>query len=92
MKFLYKLLKPQVIVLSASDWIKIRAITYSFHARTKEKIATVASPGVEIGKIMRKNEPNWLQPSIIADSSISNGTESKKPLRSQMQNASDDVE
>src|SRR2546426_12312135 len=51
-----------------------------------EKITDVITPGQLTGSTTRRSAPNWPHPSIIAASSISNGTVLKNPMRSQVQN------
>src|SRR5436190_20076020 len=51
-----------------------------------EKITAVITPGQLTGSTTRSSAPNWLHPSIIAASSISNGTVLKNPMRSHVQN------
>src|SRR5213083_2587702 len=51
-----------------------------------EKMIDVMSPGQLTGSTTRSSAPSWLQPSIIAASSISNGTVLKNPIRSHVQN------
>ena len=46
----------------------------------------VEIPGIEIGSTTLKKVVNWLQPSIMAASSMSNGIVSKKPFVIQMEN------
>ena len=49
----------------------------SLQATTKAKIAVAAMPGAASGSTMRHSAVKWLQPSIIALSSISRGIEEK---------------
>src|SRR5437773_12505462 len=51
-----------------------------------EKITDVITPGQLTGSTTRRSAPNWPHPSIIAASSISNGTVVKNPMRGQVQN------
>ena len=71
--------RPIVMVCTPSVRKKMLAKVYSPHALIKVKIPTVEIPGIEIGSTTLKKAVNWLQPSIMAASSMSNGIVSKKP-------------
>ena len=51
-------------------------------------MAATTRPGAAIGITMRSSTPSGEQPSIIAASSTSSGTSTKKPIRSQIENGS----
>jgi hypothetical protein len=63
---------------------------YSFQALTKINIETVETPEYEIGMMTLKKPSKRLQPSIMAASSISLGTVSKKLFRRRIEKASPD--
>ena len=55
------------------------------------KITTVSRPGTARGSTTRLMAPTRLQPSTMADSSISFGSVLRKPIRSQVQNGTVNV-
>src|SRR5215471_12859574 len=65
--------------------MKVRLYTNSWKTSVRAKITTVRSPGIESGRTIRQIAPTRLQPSTMADSSTSLGSDLKKPMRSQVQ-------
>ena len=69
-------------VLAASR-VSTRANRNSFHAKMKQRMAVAIIPGAARGMIILNKAPNLVDPSIIADSSISVGISWKKLLNIQ---------
>src|SRR5260370_35021859 len=66
--------------------MKVSAYTNSCTVSVNAKITTVRMAGTERGRTVFANAPTTVQPSTIAPSSISRGTDLKKPISSQVQN------
>src|ERR1700730_10638639 len=66
--------------------MKVSAYTNSCAVSVNAKITTVRMAGTERGRTVFTNAPTTVQPSTIAASSISRGTDLKKPISSQVQN------
>src|SRR5689334_25330108 len=77
---------PSVIGFWSDDDTKVSAYTNSCSVNVKVKITTVRMPGSDSGIAILMKAPNRLQPSTIAASSISTGSDLKKPIKSQVQN------
>ena len=71
---------PRGSVLNSSVEVTINGQKNDFHEFTNVKIASDASPGFDIGKIILAKIPYLLHPSIFAASSISTGMDKKNCL------------
>src|SRR3990172_5975232 len=60
--------------------VRITAYKNSFQQYRKARMAVAAIPGIASGRLTRTNAPKREQPSIMAASSSSTGTSSKKPI------------
>ncbi len=82
--------KAMAIVTVRVDSVEVKLMVQrrSCHAKRKanKKVATI--PGTTSGRPVYRKVVQWVQPSILAASSISFGMESKKPLVIQMQKGS----
>src|SRR5580704_8057410 len=77
---------PSVTGFSSDDEMNVRAYTNSCMVSVKAKMTTVRIAGTESGSTVFTNAPMMVQPSTIAASSISRGTDLKNPMNSQVQN------
>src|SRR5215510_1513444 len=77
---------PSVTGFSSDEEMKVRAYTNSCMVSVKAKMTTVSIPGIESGSTVFTKAPTAVHPSTIAASSISRGTDLKKPMNSQVQN------
>src|SRR5215510_7462570 len=77
---------PSVTGFSSEEEMKVRAYTNSCIVSAKAKMTTVRIPGTESGSTVFTKAPTTVQPSTMAASSISRGTDLKKPMNSQVQN------
>src|SRR6516164_3867775 len=77
---------PSVTGFSSEDEMKVNAYTNSCMVSVNAKITTVRIPGTESGSTVFTNAPMMVQPSTIAASSISRGTDFKNPMNNQVQN------
>src|SRR6266446_10611104 len=77
---------PRVTGFSSDAEMKVSAYTNSCMVSVKAKITTVRMAGSDSGRIVFTNAPTTVQPSTIAASSISRGTDLKNPMNSQVQN------
>src|SRR5437016_9494925 len=77
---------PKVTGFSLEEEMKVSAYTNSCTVSVNAKITTVRMAGTERGRTVFTNAPTTVQPSTIAASSISRGTDLKKPISSQVQN------
>src|SRR5260370_28697873 len=77
---------PSVTGFSSDEEIKVSAYTNSWMVSVNAKITTVRMAGSDSGRIVLTNAPTRVQPSTIAASSISRGTDLKNPMSSQGQN------
>src|SRR6516225_4256800 len=77
---------PSVTGFSSEEEMKVRAYTNSCMVRVKVKMITVRIAGTDSGSTVFTNAPNTVQPSTIAASSLSRGTDLKNPISSQVQN------
>src|SRR5690554_6891105 len=68
--------------------IRDRAKKKSFQASKNEKTTTTTSPGFSSGTVTRRKAPKREQPSTIACSSRSGGSDSTKPRISQIDSGS----
>src|SRR6266704_6639944 len=77
---------PRVTGFSSDEEMKVSAYTNSCRVSVNEKMTTVRIAGSESGRTVFTNAPMTVQPSTIAASSISRGTDLKNPISSQVQN------
>ena len=74
-------------IATGSNWVwvkvRVKAKKKSFQPKITQNIPATTSPGIELGRITRKNAPIGVQPSIIAISSSSLGIPAKKSIITQ---------
>src|SRR5215475_4709267 len=76
---------PSVTGFSSEEEMKVRAYTNSCIVRVKAKMTTVRIAGTESGSTVFTKAPTTVQPSTMAASSISRGTDLKNPMNNQVQ-------
>src|SRR5438034_11616544 len=77
---------PRLTVIFWTELMKVRAYTNSCRTNVNVKTTTVRMPGTISLGATRRMTARRLYPSIIACSSISQGTERRNPMTSQVQN------
>jgi hypothetical protein len=68
-------------IVTAFFIVNSKANRYSDHVKIKHRIPAATKPGLRRGSVICLNTPNLSHPSVIADSSISDGISSTKLLR-----------
>src|SRR5467141_4265440 len=77
---------PKLTVMWSTELMKVSAYTNSCMTRVKVKTTTVKMPGTMSRGTTRTITASRLYPSIMACSSISQGTDRRNPITSQVQN------
>src|SRR5215469_5440482 len=77
---------PSVTGFSSEEEMNVSAYTNSCMVSVNAKMTTVRIAGSESGSTVFTKAPIMVQPSTIAASSISRGTDLKNPISSQVQN------